>query len=231
MITVCPSWKSTRQVATRFLTLMTACLLSACFDIEHDVRLEADGSGRIQIALITDDVLPADTSFDTILKSPDGRTEVREYLDEGKFVHEETLAFTSLESVRLQDDSMSLVVRDRSFWGLGPARATFTRVMRPIGVADDEFGLLQRVLADRTYRFSLTLPGRIQEIDPVRIDGLEAVPEREGNTITWRIPLGTLTQVEALTFRVQFTTYGDLEPSQSQEATNGVSGFLGTDGP
>lgn len=213
--------------------LLTALVVGACFDIEHRMEITADGSGQIRITLATDDVLPEGTHIDTILAGPDGRTEVHEHTENGRFFHEETLTFTTLNDVALQDDVMSLSVRDKILWGAGPAKATFTRTLRPVGAAGDSFGVVQRLLADRTYTYSLTLPGWIEDVAPVRIDGLEAVPEREGNTVTWRIPLGVMARVDSITFRVDFATFGELKSAGTSavtEAPETVSPLLGAPG-
>ncbi|MGF1456996.1 MAG: hypothetical protein ACFB6R_16645 [Alphaproteobacteria bacterium] len=215
------------------LAVFAAVLATACFDIEHRVTIAADGSGEVRLSLETDNVLPEGTRIDTILSGPDGRTEVHEYTENGRFFHVETARFAALNELALQDDEMTVSVRDRALWGAGPARATFRRTVRPIGDGGDSFGLVQRLLTDRTYSFSVTLPGWIDEIEAVRIDDLEAVPQRDGNTITWRIPLGLFARADTVTFTVHFNTFGDLKSSGTRPVTDApesVSPLLGRPG-
>lgn len=202
--------------------LLALVPLTACFDLEHDITLAGDGSGKLRLALLTEALSDEEINLDAILKGGENEVEVRNYTEDGIFIHEEKMAFPSLTSLSLPDDQLSVTIRDRTLWGMGPTRATFTRVVNPLGEESDSLGLVERVFADRTYTFRLTLPGMIGTIHPVMIAGLEAKPERSGNTITWRIPLGLMARSEGVTFKVDFMTFDPIEPSQSSPSEEGL---------
>ena len=200
---------------------LAVLLVAGCFDLEHDVTIKGDGSGSVRVALITDPVLGKDTDFESILESDDRDSEIREYSEDGKFIHEEIIRFDSLEDLTLQDEEMRVSAAPRMFWGLGPNQARFERTLYVDAKNSDEFRIMERVFLDHTYSFSVTLPGFVTGAAAVTANGKTIEPERSGATTTWVIPLADLAVSEPITFQADFIGYFGFETDQQTAMKRG----------
>ncbi len=221
------NFKSAIRHALQAAALAGALVLGACFDIEQRVVVRDNGSGSISIRVVTEDVLPDSAGLQQMLNTTVGPVRMRDYSEDGQFIHEEDLDFSSLSEVSLQDDAITLDIRDRTLWGAGPTRATLTRTLSAPGRNDDALGLVRMALRGHTYVYSMTVPGLIESIEPVLIGGLQAPAERSGNTVTWRIPLEALIGVETITFTIKFTTFGALTAAKTKPALGSAQSLLG----
>ncbi len=205
------------------LALACAFVLTACFDIEHRVKIDGKGAGEILLTITSEQLLDEEVQFETLIESDDGETEVRQYVEDGKLVHEQFVEFDSINSLKLADQEMDVTVRDRMLWGFGPTRATFTH--RLIADDDDEdTDVLLGFFEERTYTFSVTLPGIIEGVEPVMLDGIEVEPDRQGNTLTWVIPMNALLSADDVVFQVNFIGFFKFEDEAQNEVVEGGLG-------
>lgn len=216
--------------AVRALVLGGAALtLSACFDIDHSVRIDGSGGGDIRIAIITDPLLAEEAEFENILTTED--TVVREYVEDGQFIREETLSFDSIEEVTLADSGMSVVETSATLWGWGPTSARFEQTfVNADDDAVDELGILDTVFEDNFYTFSVSLPGWVRSADAVDINGEVFEPVRSGGTATWTIPMARMLTAGEITFGADFTgffTFPEASESTAAEESLAERGYMG----
>lgn len=219
------------------LVAVTACTLAACFDLDQKVSINRSGSGQYQMSIAAKgpfgDAMKADKKND-LLKPMKAQvtTEIR---GDGSVVKTAKVDFKSISELKLKDEQVSLQVLGHSWFGLGPAQVRFKRSFS-VGDAraaqggpnakDEEAGkaMLAGVFGDHTYTFSVTLPGSIERIAPVKVKGVEIKPEvtgdfYNGHTITWRMPLMTLFDADKLTYEVDFSAYGSFADARSQKSS------------
>ena len=139
---------------------------------------------------------------------------------DGRVTQIGTIAFKSLSDLRLSDEAISLRVLERPFFGLGPTHARFRRTFL-VGHArrdhadrvgpDGEIGsqIMASVFGDHTYVFSVTLPGSILRIAPVKLGDAVVTPSvtgdfYHGHTVTWTMPLYRALDVQRADLRSRF---------------------------
>jgi hypothetical protein len=215
------------QVSRWVLLAVTACVLSACFDLDQDVSIHRDGSGTYRMAIAAEGAIG--TALKDDRKNKDDMlkpnkavvtTEVRG----GKVIKTARVDFQKLSDIVLNDESVSLTVLDRGWFGITPSHMRFRRSYMvdaarakqkaPV-TGDDQIGrdMIKGIFGDHTYSFSVTLPGSIDRIAPVKIDGVEVKPDvsgdfYHGHTIVWRMPLTMLFETNRLNFEVDFSAVG-----------------------
>jgi hypothetical protein len=206
--------------------------LSGCFDLAQKVEIGRDGAGRYKVAItaggIVGDALKEKPV--TIEKHDHAVTTTRE--TDGKVTQTTVIDFKTLSDLRLSDEVMSLHVLEHSFFGLGPTHVRFRRTFLVgnarkanadrMGEGDDEAStqILAGMFGDHTYTFSVTVPGSILRIAPVRLGGKRIEPQvsgdfYHGHTITWTMPLYRMLSETLLTFEVDFSAYGSFSDVQS----------------
>ncbi len=221
-------WRTIWRMGRLVLAGALALLVAGCFDLEHEVTIEGDGSGSVRLALITDPVLAESADFESILTAEDQNSEIREYTEDGRFIHEETVRFDTLDGLSLRDEKMQVTSSPRALFGIGPNQARFERTLSLGPQSDDDLRILERIFLDNTYTFSVTLPGWITGAEPVMVSGTEIAPERQGATTTWTIPMADLATSGDVTFRVDFVGYfGFDETTETGILEGGLGDFLG----
>jgi len=219
------------------LLAVTACALSACFDLDQDVSIHRDGSGTYRMTIKAEGAigtaLKDDKKSKNDMLSPNKAvvtTEVRG----GKVVKTARVDFQKLSDVVLDDENVSLTVRDHGWFGVTPSHVRFRRTFmvdaarareKAPSASDDQIGkdMIKGIFGDHTYSFSVTLPGSIDRIAPVKIDGVEVKPDvsgdfYHGHTIVWRMPLTMLFETNRLTFEADFSALGSFNNVQTRKA-------------
>jgi hypothetical protein len=217
------------------LLAVTACALTACFDLDQKIAIGRDGSGSYQVSLAAEGALGDAMKNDKSKKSGDmldsDKAVVTTEFRNGKVVKTARVDFKSLSELPLHDEEASLTVLDRGWFGFGPAHVRFRRTFM-IGSAraarggdsgTDEAGkaAVAAIFGGHTYSFSVTLPGSIERIAPVKINGVEIKPEvsgdsYNGHTIVWRMPLAMLMEANKLTFETDFSAFSSFENAKTR---------------
>lgn len=217
----------------RFAALaVTACLLSACFDLDQRVSIARDGSGQYRMAISAKGAIGdalKDKKAGKIDMLGAGKVKLTTVVEHGNVVKTATADFHALSELKLDDEEVALHVLDRGFFGLTPSHVRFRRVFH-IGSArtrsgsgsDEEMGkaVLAGIFGDHTYSFAVVLPGSIDRIAPVKANGVEIKPEvsgdfYHGHTIVWRMPLTTMMTARELVFEVDFSALGSFADART----------------
>jgi len=225
---------SSRGSKARIASLMLALSLglSGCFDLSQKVAIGRTGAGSYQIAIAAKGIVGEALKEKPVdLEKHDGAvTTTRE--ENGKVTQTSTVSFKSLSDLKLDNELMSLRVLSHSFFGLGPAHVRFRRTLLVDNARRDnqermgdsgEMGkqVLASMFGDHTYSFSVTVPGSILRIAPVKLDDGTVVEPKvtgdfyHGRTVTWTMPLDRMLGRKMLTFEVDFSAYGSFSDAQS----------------
>jgi len=213
----------------------TACGLTGCFDLDQDVTVGRDGSGRYTFAVTMEGAM-ADA-----LKSSKGdasgnplapnKAIVATVSKNGKVTRTATAQFKTLSDLALKNERMSLKVLDAGLFGLTPKHMRFrhsfavgdARAARSGASRSDEQmsqQLLAGIFGNHEYRFSVTLPGSIERVAPLKIAGVEIQPEITGDywhhTVAWRMPLTRMMMAKDIVTEVDFSALGTFADAQSR---------------
>jgi hypothetical protein len=212
------------RVGSRLALLCVVAVgLSGCFDLAQRVSIGRDGSGHYETSITAQGLIgEALRNKSSDLNGPNRGTTTTTEIN-GRVTQRSVVDFKSLSNLAFSDQVMSVTVRGHSLLGLGPTELTFRRSFAVDRArhehedADRDSGMgrevVQGILGDHTYVFSVTLPGSIDRIAPIVIAGQTIRPEvtgdfYNGHTVTWRMPLYLMTMAHALTFEVDFSAYG-----------------------
>lgn len=215
----------------RFAVLAVASIaLAGCFDLTQSVSLDKDGAGQYRMAISA-------TGFvGTAIKNGKSKMDVGDnanvhtttVIENGVTTRTSTIPFHSLSDLSLSSETVAVHVTGRGFFGLGPTHAIFRRSFRigdakkSLGRNDDNDataqGIIQSIFGNHFYQFSVTLPGTVDWIAPVRAGDAEIKPmiSGDGHTITWRMPLEDMIEARNLNFSVGFSTWGSIAEAQSR---------------
>src|ERR1700749_1373563 len=211
---------------SRFAVLaVTAFSLSACFDLDQKIAIHRDGSGSYQVTIAAEggigEALKNDKKGNGNFLKPN-KAAVTVAVKDGKVVKTARVDFKSLGDLSLQNESASMTVLGHDWFGLGPAHVRFRRVFlvnearaKQTGGKDDDAGqaALAAIFGNHTYTFAVSLPGSVDRVAPVKINGIEVKPDvtgdfYNGHTITWKMPLTMLMESKSLVFEADFSAYG-----------------------
>src|ERR1700733_2719565 len=218
--------------------IVMAGALAGCFDLSQNVSVGRDGAGHYQVAITAEGFIGSalkSKSSNTDLTAGN-RADTASKDDNGRGTRISTVQFKSLGDPKHGDESMSIDTHGADFMGLGSTHATFRYVFsidrarrehaQQMGNDSDMAKqILQGMFGGHTYVFSVTLPGSIESIAPIRIGDEEIKPDVtgdfwNGHTITWRMPLATLFSAKSLTFQVDYSAYGSFTSAHSQPVGN-----------
>ena len=218
---------------------VTAVTLSACFDLDQKVAIGRDGSGSYEIAVAAEGMVGDGLKQDHDNMLAPNKAISRTETVNGKVVRSAHVDFANLSDLSFGSEAISLHVLNRSLFGLGPTAVRFRRVFlvdhaekdRARDHHDDDMSreVLQAFFGGHTYTFSVTLPGSVDRIAAVTVDGMEIKPEvtgdfYHGHTITWRMPLSVALSAKEIAFEVDFSAYGTFADAQTRTALPGKSG-------
>jgi hypothetical protein len=215
------------------LLLAVSVGLSGCFDLTQKIAIDRKGAGHYQVSVAASGLIGEALKEKPVKVGLDGARHVSTTITEknGRVTQSSSIAFARLSDLKLSDELISLRVLSRPYFGLGPAHVRFRRTFL-VGNArrdnadrigsDDATGsqIMASVFGDHTYTFSVTLPGSILRIAPVKVGDALAVPTvtgdfYHGHTITWTLPLYRALSRKMLTFEVDFSAYGSFADTQS----------------
>jgi hypothetical protein len=216
----------------RFAVLAaTACLLTACFDMDQKISINSDGSGTYEMAISAEgpigDALKKDTKDSNNMFGSQGKESTTVKGDKvTKSVHRD---FRSLNDIALKDEEVSIHYLHPTWWGWGPTHLRFLRVFNIDASRTGQSGgpdpndpqakaAMAAIFAGHTYAFTLTLPGSIESAQPLNVNGTEVKPEINGGTIVWRMPLSTLMGAKKLVFDVEFSSSSVVPDAKTQHA-------------
>jgi len=212
------------KARTGALIVVLSLGLSGCFDLAQKVAIGRDGAGRYEVAITAQGIVGDALKEKPVAveKHDHAVTTTREA--DGKVTQTTIIDFKTLSDLKLSDEVMSLRVLGHSFFGLGPTHVRFRRTFL-VGNARkanaDRMGegdaagaqILAGMFGDHTYTFSVTVPGSILRIAPLKLGGKVIAPKvagdfYHGHTITWIMPLYRMLSEKLLTFEVDFSAYG-----------------------
>lgn len=223
--------KSISRVA---LPVLMAVALTGCFDLTQNVSVGRDGAGRYQVSITAEGLvgsaLKSKSAKADLTAGNRAQTTIRD--DNGRVTRISTVDFKSLSDLKLGDEGLSIQTHGADFFGLGSTHATFRYTFSVDHARREREGdqgdnsdmgrqILSSMFGGHTYVFSVTLPGSIENIAPVKIGDEEIKPEvtgdfYHGHTITWRMPLATLFAAKNLSFDVDYSAYGSFKDAHSQ---------------
>jgi hypothetical protein len=224
------------KMFTRAIVVAAASIaLSGCFDLTQSIAIDRHGAGYYQVTMaasgLVGEALKSGKSDLDIGQNKNVQTST--VIANGVTTRTSKIDFASLSDLSLSAESMSLTVMDHDFLGIGAAHVVFRRnfhisdAKKNIDKDDSDGAAAQSMMAsifgNHFYEFSITLPGSIEWIAPVRIDGVEIKPTvtgdfYNGHTITWRMPLIDLFQTKDVGFSVGFSAMGSIADAQTRAA-------------
>src|SRR5579885_224520 len=218
------------------LMALAAVGLSGCFDFSQRVAIGRDGSGQYELAITAQGLMGEALKNGDVLQVRHGRVANRTVIENGNVTRTARVEFSSLSELSVPDEAMSIRVIGHDWFGLGPTDAILPRSFlvqsarrrgeRRVSSdpSADDAGMAAAIFGDHTYSFSVTLPGTINWIAPVRIGSAIVKPQVTGNyfghTVTWRIPLSALFAAQRLRFEVGFSAWGSFGDAQSMPVDN-----------
>ena len=205
--------------------------LSGCFDLAQRVAIDRHGAGQFEVAITAQGLVGEALKEKPVSVGTHGRSETKITDDNGRVTQTTTVRFADLSGLRLSNDLVSLHVLSHTFFGLGPTHVRFRRTFL-VGNArranatrmgrDGDAGsqIMASVFGDHTYVFSVTLPGSILRIAPLKLGNAVVVPTvtgdfYHGHTVTWTMPLYRVLSQRMLTFEVDFSAYGSFHDVHS----------------
>ncbi|MEW6110074.1 MAG: thermonuclease family protein [Nitrospirota bacterium] len=177
------------------LLILFCLVLSGCFDLESKVEIHKDGSGSVSFAFITDMMLAG--AFEK--ENFSGAKNVRNFIRNGKFYHEESQNFSSLSELDLEDGELN--IKEKSFEFVIPPQRKAQEKYKEADKAASFFLFRGHLI---TYNF--LLPDEINKAYPAEINGIEVEPIVKDNKASWKIPLELLAAAEKeVRFKAELT--------------------------
>jgi hypothetical protein len=86
--------------------------------------------------------------------------------------------------------------------------------------------ILSGMFGEHEYSFSVTLPGSIDRIAPLKVNGVEVKPDvsgdfYHGHTIVWRMPLALMLEAKRLDFEADFSALGSFADVRTRAQRGG----------
>jgi hypothetical protein len=226
--------RNTRAATLAVMMVFAGAGLSGCFDVVQKVGIGRDGSGRYQVAVSGQGVV-GDALKNEKLVNRQNRAATTTSDINGQVTRMATVDFAKLSELAFSDETMSLNVTSRDFFGLGPSHVVYTaRLM--IGKAKNEdkrtaaangIGeeVAKSVMGDHTYTFAVTVPGDIERALPVTLGDTTYEPTvtgdfYNGRVVTWRLPLYAFVTAQTIDFEVDFWAWGFFSNAKSQSVAN-----------
>jgi len=198
--------------------------LSGCFDLAQKIAIDRNGAGRYQIAVAAKGLVGEALKEKPVDLEKQDRAVTTTREENGRVTQTSTVTFKSLSDLRLSNEVMSLTVLGHSYFGLGPAHVRFRRTLLVdnarranadrMGEGEDMGRqVLASMFGDHSYSFSVTVPGSILRIAPVKLGATVIAPSvtgdfYHGHTVTWTMPLDRMLAHKMLSFEVDFSAYG-----------------------
>ena len=223
------------KLLTRVAVIAGASIaLAGCFDLTQALSIDSHGAGEYRTSIAAADALGEGlkSGKSDIVLGQNKNVATSTVIANDLVTRTSTIAFQSLSDLSLSAETVHLKVLGHSFFGLGPAHVMFHRAFkvrdakrRQMHDDNDKTGqaVIASMFGNHFYAFSVSLPGSIDWIAPVTINGITVVPQITdspdgGHTVIWRMPLTTMLEVDRLDFSVGFSAYGDFSEAESKPA-------------
>jgi hypothetical protein len=222
-----------RMFTRTALVAVASIALSGCFDLTQSVALDRHGAGRYQVSIAASgmigEALKSGKSDLDVGQNKNVQTST--LIANGTTTRTSKVDFASLSDLSLAAETISLTVTGHDLLGLGPTHAVFRRNFHVSDAkkrqgedsANDATAqsMMTSIFGNHFYQFSVTLPGSIDWIAPVRVNGVQIKPTvtgdfYNGHTITWRMPLIDLFQTQDVGFSVGFSAIGSFADAQTR---------------
>ena len=228
-------WQRTwRHACVAAATIAAGTGLSGCLDLVQTVGIDRHGAGRYQIAVSAPGIVGQALRNEKLVNKQNHATMSTSDVG-GTVTRTATVDFKSLSELAFSDESMSMNVRSRDLFGLGPSHVAFVANLmiskakseNPQTASTNDIGeqVAQSILGDHTYSFTITVPGDVERAAPITLGNQSYQPTitgdfYNGHTVTWRVPLYALVNRQALNFEVDFWAWGFFDDSKSQLVAN-----------
>lgn len=228
-----------RRAAPFAVVCACAIGLSGCFDLGQKVAINSSGGGTYAVVVSANGVVGdaiakkrADVDIDE-----DSDNEVTHITHEDdKVVQTTSIAFKDLSDLHLDDETISLAVKGKKLLGLGGTEVNFHRTFHVDEARhrhrdlDDDDGrhlgrdILTSMFGDHTYTFSVWLPGSIEHIAPLQVNGRTIHPtvwsDKYGHTVIWKMGLVDMFLAQQIDFDVDFVAHGDFHNAVTSGGTH-----------
>ena len=224
-----PHWNAKLHIVALLLAVSVG--LSGCFDLAQKVAIDRTGAGRYQIAVAAKGIVGEALKEKPVDLEKQDRAVTTTREENGTVTQTSTVTFKNLSDLRLSNEVMSLTVLGHSYFGLGPAHVRFRRTLlvdnarranadRMGDSSDMGRQVLASMFGDHSYSFSVTVPGSILRVAPVKLGATVIAPSvtgdfYHGHTVTWTMPLDRMLGRKMLSFEVDFSAYGSFSDAQS----------------
>ncbi len=213
----------------RALVILASLVLAGCFDLDQKIALNRDGSGAYEITITAEGMMGEALKKERLISDAKQPVQSNTTVKNGQVVHTERISFTQVSDLNLSDEDVALSVHGRDFFGFGPTHVTFRRTVHSAEVEtekahvhDKDVGsgaALAVLFGNHTYTFSVTVPGSIEYIAPVKLGGMLVEPEVTGDyfqhTVTWRMPMHMMFAEDTVTFTIDFSALGTFVDSRA----------------
>lgn len=212
------------------IAAVSAVGLSGCFDLEQRVGLHRDGSGSYttQVAaegLVARGIKNGHDDFDFDDDDTGGVVVKHVTRDGDRAVETSEHRFKDLSDLKLGDEAVGLHVKGMTADGM--TEVNFHRSFqvdhaRDHHSDDDGIGrdILETMFDGHTYKFAVWLPGSIEHIAPVKVNGRVVHPtvwaDGSGHTLIWKMDLADAFMSDRIDFDVDFAAKGEFHDTQSR---------------
>jgi len=228
---------SLRRVGRGMFAAMTLAVagvgLSGCLDVVQNVDVDRSGAGHYSVAASAQGFVGEALKTEKLVNKENHAVMATTAVN-GKVTRTATVAFKSLSDLAFSDETMSLNVKSRDLFGIGPSHVAFVanvmidkakhenqQIESTNNVGEE---VAQSILGDHSYSFTVTVPGSVEYASPITLGKETYQPvvtgDFFGHTVTWKIPLYALVSSQAVNFEVDFWAWGTFNNTKSQLVAN-----------
>lgn len=222
-----------RGASAAVIVIVAGLGLSGCLDVLQTVGIDRAGAGQYQIVASAQGFVGQALKNEKLVNKQNHAT-LSTTDANGKVTRTATVPFKALSDLAFSDEVMSLTVKSRDLFGLGPSHVAYVaEVMidkakheNRQAASADNMGeqVAQSILGDHTYAFTVTVPGSVEYAAPITLGQTTYQPtvtgDYFGHTISWKIPLYALVSSQAIRFEVDFWAWGTFSNTKSQLVAN-----------
>lgn len=207
--------------------------LSGCLDVVQTVDVDRTGAGHYTVAASAQGFV-GEALKNEKLVNKQNHASLTTASFEGHVTRKAVVAFKSLSDLAFSDETMSLDVKSRDLFGLGPSDVAYVanvmidkakhenqQVEATNNVGEE---VAQSILGDHSYAFTVTVPGSVEYASPITLGKDTYQPtvtgDFFGHTVTWKIPLYAIVSSQAVKFEVDFWAWGTFNNTRSQLVAN-----------
>jgi hypothetical protein len=222
-----------RGASAAAIVIVAGLGLSGCLDVLQTVGIDRTGAGQYQISASAQGFVGQALKNEKLVNKQNHATMATTVVND-KVTRTATVPFKSLSDLSFSDETMSLTIKSRDLFGLGPSHVAYVAdVMidkakhenqQTASAGDMGEQVAQSILGDHTYAFSVTVPGSVEYAAPITLGKTTYQPtvtgDYFGHTVSWKIPLYALVSSQAIRFEVDFWAWGTFSNTKSQLVAN-----------